>query len=187
MDNEKIIEHLLTNIKTIEDYFHDAESENVFYNNLFNCFDDDFIKNHIELFDVYQLEHSGRINIDILECILDNIDIHDISRTIVRPTLQLSEDFMIKYIDKLYNQYYLCYQKNIMSVYRRFPDKISKEEIYLHNEFLSNEDEEYLRKIIRDELLEMDIVDIARKYARSLYNDTSIKRLNKLIKVVPNE
>lgn len=127
-------------------------------------FDDDFIIQNIECFNPIQLYNGHRLTEDMYQKILDNNNLcnrygHYLQQACMH---ELSLDFITNNIDKL-NSYFFAFQKNVIEIYKKFPDKVDLARAYFHNTYLSEEEKLYLGMMIEgkpiDELMKAMKID----------------------------
>lgn len=121
-----------------------------YYKEIFEYIDDQYIIEHFLLFNPLQLVYAERFTEEMYQKVIDNETMfskygHELQRLVT----DLSLEFLLKNKDKL-NPYFYSFQKNAVKFLKINPREMHPEIMYFHNTYLSDDELEYVRNLIKD-------------------------------------
>lgn len=121
-----------------------------FYKEAFEYIDDKYIIDNISLFNPLQLYYAERFTEEMYQKVIDNENMFTRYENVLQQCVtDLSLEFLIHNRDKL-NPYRLLFQKNAVKLLKIDPKDMQPEIIYFHNTYLSDDELEYVRNLIKD-------------------------------------
>lgn len=126
-----------------------------YYKEIFEYIDDQYIIDHFLLFNPLQLVYAERFNEEIYKKVINNETMFSrYGYELQRLVTDLSVDFLVNNYKSM-NPYLLSFQKNIIELHKLHPlVDIHPETIYFHNKYLTNEELDYVRNLIKDTPME---------------------------------